>query len=112
MYGITVAFKDFKFNRGIMAANGSGWSISTFLTDKYFGSSSRTLVISLLVDLRLSRPIIMALFINGSAAGVIKGGADAVPPHFVSWVVVVALLNKLLSPSNGAIKSCQHLPRR
>lgn len=108
MYGITVAFKDFKFNRGIMGSEWVGMVyFRNFLTDKYFWIIVKnTLVISLLkLVCGFPAPIIMALFINEIRSRRYKKVVQTLSylPHFVSWVVVVALLTKLLSPNNGAI---------
>lgn len=108
MYGVTIAFKDFKFNQGIMGSKWVGTKyFVNFLTDPHFWNVVKnTLVISVLkLVCGFPAPIIMALFINEFRSRRYKKVVQTLSylPHFVSWVVVIALLNKLLSPNNGAI---------
>ena len=108
MYGVLIAFKNFKFNLGIL---GSPWVgaryFNNFLGDRYFWDIVRnTLFISMLkLFCGFPAPIILALFINEMRSLRYKKVVQTLSylPHFVSWVVVIALLTKLLSPNNGAI---------
>ncbi|NLB38966.1 MAG: sugar ABC transporter permease [Clostridiales bacterium] len=108
MYGVLIAFKNFKFNLGILGSDWVGLRyFKSFLGDPYFWTIVKnTLVISLLkLFCGFPAPIILALFINEMRNVRYKKLVQTLSylPHFVSWVVVVALLTKLLSPNNGAI---------
>lgn len=108
MYGVLIAFKNFKFNLGILGSDWVGLRyFRNFLGDPYFWTIVKnTLVISLLkLFCGFPAPIILALFLNEVRNVRYKKLVQTLSylPHFVSWVVVVALLTKLLSPNNGAI---------
>lgn len=108
MYGALLAFKNFKYNLGII---GSPWAglkyFKAFLSDSSFYEVIRnTLTISLLKLLfNFPAPIIMALMINEIIHDKFKRIVQTISylPHFVSWVVVVTLLQKILSPNAGLI---------
>ena len=108
MYGVLIAFKNFKFNLGILGSEWVGLRyFRNFLGDQYFWNIVKnTLLISVLkLICGFPAPIILALFINEMRNQRYKKLVQTLSylPHFVSWVVVVALLTKLLSPNNGAI---------
>ena len=108
MYGALLAFKDFKYNLGIM---GSPWVglryFKVFLTDSSFYQVIRnTLSISCLkLIFNFPAPIILALMLNAVMHSKFKRIVQTISylPHFVSWVVVVTLLQKILSPNAGII---------
>lgn len=113
MYGVLIAFKNFKFNLGILGSQWVGLRyFKNFLGDSYFWNIVKnTLVISVLkLVCGFPAPIILALFINEMRNLRYKKVVQTLSylPHFVSWVVVVALLTKLLSPNNGAINELRH----
>lgn len=108
MYGLILAFKDFNFGAGIL---GSPWIglrfFKNFMSDSDFYMVIRnTVSISLLkLIFGFPAPIILALMLNGVRNFKFKRIVQTVSylPHFVSWVVVVTLMSKFLSPSNGVI---------
>ncbi|RAP73771.1 ABC transporter permease [Paenibacillus montanisoli] len=108
MYGILIAFKDFKYNLGIL---GSPWEglryFEQFLSDSSFYSVLyNTLSISAIkLVFGFPAPLILALMLNGVMHGRIKRIFQTISylPHFVSWVVVVTLMQKILSPNVGLI---------
>lgn len=113
MYGVLIAFKNFKFNLGILGSQWVGLRyFKNFLGDSYFWNIVKnTLLISVLkLACGFPAPIILALFINEMRNLRYKKVVQTLSylPHFVSWVVVVALLTKLLSPNNGAINELRH----
>lgn len=108
MYGALLAFKDFKYNLGIM---GSPWAglrfFKAFLTDSGFYDVIRnTLTISFLkLIFGFPAPIFLALMLNEVIHSKFKRVIQTISylPHFVSWVVVVTILQKILSPNAGII---------
>ena len=108
MYGILIAFKDYKYNLGIL---GSPWEglryFKQFLNDSSFYNVLRnTLSISALKLLfGFPAPLILALMLNAVSKGRVKKWFQTISylPHFVSWVVVVTLMQKILSPNVGLL---------
>ena len=110
MYGVVIAFKDYKNSLGIM---GSPWAdplfkhFSRFFNSFQCGTTIRnTLALSLyslLVGFPI--PIILALMINQISAKRFRKGFQTVLylPHFISTVVMVGLLLIWLSPSRGLL---------
>ena len=110
MYGIIIAFKDYKNSLGIM---GSPWSdplLKNFM--RFFNSFQckttirNTLWLSLYSMLAgFPIPILLALMINQITAKRFRKGFQTILylPHFISTVVMVGLLLIWLSPSTGLI---------
>ena len=108
MYGVLLGFKDFRFDLGIW---GSPWAgtryLNIFLTHHQFWPIIRnTLVISgLRLFVGFPAAIILALMLNEVTQRWFKKLTQTVLylPFFVSWVVVVTLFNRLLSPHGGVV---------
>lgn len=110
MYGVILAFKDYKNSLGI---TGSPWAdplfkyFTRFFKSFQFGTTIRnTLALnlySLLVGFPI--PIFLALMINQITARRFRKGFQTVLylPHFISTVVMVGLLLIWLSPSRGLL---------
>lgn len=108
MYGILIAFKDFKYNMGILGSPWAGFRyFEQFLNDSSFYSVLyNTLSISALKLLfGFPAPLILALMLNAVFRNKIKRIFQTISylPHFVSWVVVVTLMQKILSPNVGLV---------
>lgn len=108
MYGVLLAFKDFKYNLGILGSPWVGFKFfKAFLSDSNFFEVIRnTLSISVLkLICGFPAPIILALMLNEVIHSKFKRIVQTVSylPHFVSWVVVATLLQKILSPNAGII---------
>ncbi|SDX71287.1 sugar ABC transporter permease [Paenibacillus sp. CF384] len=108
MYGILIAFKDFKYNLGILHSPWEGLRyFKQFLGDSSFYSVLyNTLSISFLkLLLGFPAPLILALMLNGVMHNKLKRIFQTISylPHFVSWVVVVTLMQKILSPNVGLV---------
>lgn len=106
MYGVLLAFKNFKYNLGIVGSPWAGFKyFEAFLSDSSFWDIIRnTMSISMLkLFLGFPAPIILALMLNEVMNTKFKRIIQTVSylPHFVSWVVVVTLLQKILSPNVG-----------
>lgn len=114
MYGATLAFKDFKYNLGIM---GSPWvglkHFEKFVSSPEFWTVLRnTLVISLMkLALCFPAPILLALLLNEVRAKKFKSAIQTMSylPNFVSWVVVVQLMTVIFSPYGGIVNNIRGL---
>ena len=99
MYGLVIAFKDYKITRGI---DGSNWSdpwykwFLNFFTDPYFGRLLKnTFMISgLTILFGFPAPIILALMINEVKNSAFKRTVQTITymPYFISMVVLCGLL--------------------
>lgn len=110
MYGITLAFKDFKMKKGIL---GSPWinpwyaNFQEFFRSPYAGRLLRnTLIISItkLVWSKLAA-VGLALVLNECHKGWYKRIVQTVSymPHFLSWVVIYGIVYLFCSDSSGYI---------
>jgi putative aldouronate transport system permease protein len=112
MYGLIIAFKDFRARSGI---TGSPWADPLFKHFAAFFSTNiarttivNTLMLSILTLLiSFPVPIIFALLLNQ-----IKGRKTrkliqtiSYAPYFISTVVVVSILNVILSPGSGFVNT-------
>ncbi len=110
IYGIVIAFKDFKFSRGILGSEWVGfyWFERVF-TDPFFirvlGNTFRISLLTLIVTFPL--PIIFSLLINELMRLRFKKIVQTISytPHFLSWVVMGGIVYRLFSPLNGAVNS-------
>ncbi|MBQ8162403.1 MAG: sugar ABC transporter permease [Clostridia bacterium] len=110
MYGVIIAFKDYKNALGIM---GSPWSeplfknFTRFFNSFQSGTTIRNTILLSLYSMAVGfpMPIILALLINQISAPRFRKGFQTVLylPHFISTVVMVGLLLIWLSPSRGLI---------
>lgn len=110
MYGVLIAFKEYKPIKGIL---GSAWADPWYKFFKKFFDSFQfkttirnTLVITLYSMLVMfPLPIILALGINQLKNRTYRKIFQTVTymPHFISTVVMVGLLTLLLSPGSGLL---------
>lgn len=110
MYGVIIAFKDYKNSLGI---TGSPWAdplfkyfLRFFKSFQFSTTIRNTLALnlySLLVSFPI--PIFLALMINQISAKRFRKGFQPILylPHFISTVVMVGLLLIWLSPSRGLL---------
>ena len=108
MYGIQIAFRDFKASRGYM---GSEW-VGLYWFKRFFSSPTcvrmikNTILISLYSLLwSFPIPIILSLIINQLRFQRYKRLVQTVlyAPHFISIMVVCGMLRIFLSPSGGLV---------
>ena len=114
MYGIIIAFKNYKGAAGGFSAIMSAPWIGLKNFEIFFNSLycervfKNTIYLSLLrLIFSFPAPILLALMINEIRANWFKRTVQTITymPYFLSWVVVSGLLNTLLSPDNGAINT-------
>ncbi len=112
MYGIIIAFKNYKGAAGgfaaIMDAPWIGFkNFQIFFKSLYckrvFGNTIYLSILRLVFS--FPAPILLALLINEIRSSKFKRTVQTITymPYFLSWVVVAGLLNTLLSPDNGVI---------
>ena len=108
MYGVSLAFKDYKVREGIV---GSPWvglkHFEKAFSSRLFLRSVRNTLIIALQQLVFSfpAPIIMALMLNEVTHKRFKSIIQTITylPHFISWVIMAGILHQLLSPNTGAV---------
>ena len=108
MYGIQIAFRDYKASRGIM---GSSW-VGLKWFQRFFGSPNCVRMIRNTFTLSLFSllwsfpiPVILALLLNQLRFKKLKTAVQTIlyAPHFISTMVVCGMLRIFLSPSGGLI---------
>lgn len=114
MYGVTIAFKDFKLRKGILGSPWVGFAVfeKVFSMPVFWTAFKNTAVLgvmNLLVGFPL--PIVLALLLNEIHHNRYKKVLQTVSylPHFVSWVTLSGLFIQLLSPSTGPVAAIWRL---
>ncbi|MCL2243942.1 MAG: ABC transporter permease subunit [Treponema sp.] len=110
MYGVIIAFKDYRNALGIL---GSPFSDPVFRHfERFFNSFQFSLVIKNTITISFYHmlatvplPIIMALILNQMKSKVFKKTFQTISymPHFISTVVMVGIILIMLSPGSGLI---------
>lgn len=108
MYGLIIAFKDYKVLKGFFGSEWVGIKyFQEFFMDPIFPRLLRnTLGMNLLsFAINFPAPIIFALLLNELRFMRYKKAIQTVSylPHFVSWVVFGGLALNILSPTTGAL---------
>jgi len=108
IYGVQIAFRDYKLRDGIVGSRWVGLKhFETFITGPYFFQLVRNTLLlnfySLLFTFPL--PIIFSLFLNEVRPLVFKKFIQTVSylPHFISLAAVIGMLSMMVSPSIGII---------
>lgn len=110
MYGLQIAFRNYKPARGIW---GSAWvgleNFQRFMSRDYFWQSfANSLTINIAsILLTFPLPILFALMLNEVRNNKLKSAMQTITyaPHFISTVVVVAMIKLFLSPTVGVINN-------
>ncbi|WP_409342541.1 ABC transporter permease [Paenibacillus sp. MBLB4367] len=108
MYGVIIAFKDFKPGLGIWA---SPWNqfehFKTMFHDFIFIRALRnTIIISVLrLLVGFTFPILFALLINEITKTRLKRTVQSISylPHFMSWVIIAGMVVEVFSPQRGIV---------
>ena len=108
MWGVVIAFKDFRLFRGF---DGSPWvgfeHFTFFFSSPNFPRLLRNTILISGFNLALvfPAPIILALLLNEIGDGWFKRFVQTVSylPHFISWIVVGGLLTYTFSQSMGVV---------
>lgn len=109
MYGLQIAFKDYKVALGVAGSPWVGFqNFTDFFQSHYFITLLKnTLVLSLYtLIIGFPIPIVVALVLN-ELRGKFKKFTQTIlyAPHFISLVVLVSILNAMLSPSQGVVNT-------
>lgn len=106
--GIIVSFKDFSFSGGIWGSDfATPWYkwYELFLTSNAFWVIVKnTVIVSILKFITgFPAPILLALLLNELRGKHYKKTVQTISylPYFVSWVIVAAMMNQLLTPYGG-----------
>ena len=106
MYGIQIAFRDYRPRAGITGSEWVGlkWFIK-FLKSPNFGLIFKNTIILSLYSMVVSFPIpiVFALILNALENKKYKSFAQTVTylPHFISMVVMISILQMIFSPVSG-----------
>lgn len=108
MYGLVIAFKDYRIGEGIW---GSKWVGLKYFTDLFANRDAltalkNTIVISLLrLVWGFPMPILLALLLNEIGRRFFKRIVQTVSylPHFISWIIISGMVINMLSPNTGII---------
>ena len=116
MYGVQIAFKNFKLKDGIV---GSAWATplfsvfqDVFAQPVFWNAFWNTLILGAMnLVVGFPMPIILALLLNELRHERYKKTVQTLSylPHFISWVTLSGLFIQLLSPSVGPIASLYRL---
>ncbi len=113
MYGIQIAFKNYKMSRGIWDSKWVGlMHFKDFFQGYYFWNLIKNTLLLSLYNLIVTFPIpiIVALIIN-ELKGRYKKVVQTVlyAPHFISTVVLVGMIGIMFSPSVGVVNQFLNL---
>lgn len=110
MYGLILAFKNFKFSKGILGSAWVGLDNFKYLfgLDNFYSVLKNSLRLSLLrLVFCFPIPIILTLALNEIPIISYKRVSQTLLylPYFISWVVIGGILVNLLSPSWGIVNN-------
>ncbi len=110
MYGVVIAFKDFKMKRGILGSEWVGLKYfeRIFSEPQFYrvlGNTLRLSVLSFVTSFPLT--IIFALMMNEVHHMTFKRVTQTITylPHFLSWIVVGNFVYQILSPTYGVVNA-------
>lgn len=108
MTGIILAFRDFTFTSGMY---GEGWVGLQYFIDFFSHRETpqyirNTLIVSgIKLFLYLPFPILLALMFNEIKKPKLRSVYQSISylPYFISWVVVIGIMNRLFAPDTGLV---------
>ena len=118
MYGILIAFKNYRGSAGGFAAIwDSPWvglqNFKMFFNSIYFKRIfGNTMIISIMrIIFTFPAPILLALMINEISNRFFKRAVQTITymPYFLSWVVVAGIMTILFSPDGGPINAIRQM---
>jgi len=110
MYGITIAFKDFRIMEGVLGSPWVGFDnfAGMFQSPEFTRVLRNTLIISgLKLTFVFTSGIFLALALNEMFHEKFKRIVQSVSylPHFLSWVIIGSIMIELLSPVSGLVNN-------
>lgn len=110
MYGVTLAWKDWRPKYGIMGSPWVGWKNFewVFARPELGRAIKNTLVISCLkLLICFPLPIVFAILLNEMTGSAFKKGVQTAIylPHFISWVILGGLVKMILAMDDGVINN-------
>ncbi|MFC6332137.1 ABC transporter permease [Paenibacillus septentrionalis] len=110
MFGLVIAFKDFKIARGFWDSEWVGFQVfQDIFAKRDFGRAVRNTLLLNSLDFLLSftAPILLAILLNEIKSIRVKRLNQTLLylPHFLSWVIISALAYQLFSVGNGVINN-------
>ncbi len=108
MYGLIIAFKDFRFVDGILGSQWVGLQHfeRMFRSEQFFRIVWNTFILNVYqLVFQFPVPIALAILLNEMRKKYLKRTVQSLlyVPHFISWVVLGGILIAILSPSTGII---------
>lgn len=108
MFGIIIAFKNYKFNKGIFGSDWCGFDNFKFLlvSDDFPIAVRNTLMMNLIFIIvgTLAALTVAVLLFNIKSRNATKVYQTIlITPHFLSWVIVSYMLYALLQPTYGIL---------
>ena len=108
MYGIQIAFKDFKASKGITGSSWVAfkWFIRFFSSPNCIRMIKNTFLLSLYSLLwSFPIPIILALVLNQLKSNRMKTSVQTIlyAPHFISTMIVCGMVRVFLDPAGGLV---------
>jgi putative aldouronate transport system permease protein len=102
MYGIIIAFKDYRFGSGILGSKWNGFEhfATMFGRNSFWQVFRNTIVISIAkLFIGFPAPVIFAILLNEIRNIKFKKVSQTISylPHFLSWVVVAGIIREFLS---------------
>jgi putative aldouronate transport system permease protein len=108
MAGLVLAFRDYGFDTGIFGGEFVGLKyFEQFFTDaRSWIYIKNTLIISFLkLFVALPFPIFLAILFSELKSNKLRSTLQSITylPYFISWVVVVGIMSRMLAPNTGLI---------
>jgi putative aldouronate transport system permease protein len=108
MYGVILAFKQYRFIDGVLGSPWAGWAnFETLFGGRDFPSAFRNTIIISFYKLVFGfpAPILLAVLLNELRLVFYKRFVQTLSylPHFLSWVVLAGVFMELFSPTRGII---------
>lgn len=108
MFGIVIAFKDFRVVKGVFDSEWLGLQHFEYLfhAPDFYRILKNSLILSMMrLVCGFPMPIILALMMNEMGSQAYKRTMQTILylPHFISWVIVISILYNILSGSTGLV---------
>lgn len=108
MYGVQIAFRNYKMKLGFFGSSWVGMDNfeKLFRDPGFLTALKNTIIISLLkITVGFPAPILLALMLNAVRSTAARRIFQSISylPHFLSWIVIASLVRSMFSTSTGAV---------